>query len=521
MQKDTSNLRYETAITSPDADKWYAAMKKEHDTLVKLDSWTLVERPVNRKVLTNTWVYAIKLKKDGTVDRYKARIVAHGFRQRPGIDYMSTTTPVARASSVKLMLTVAHALSLEVHQYDVTAAFINAPIDVDIYMQQPKGFVSEEIPNHVCKLNKGLYGLKQAANSWYNMLVQILVDLGLEEIFSDRCLFIKIDPDDYIMILVYVNDILIMCKKPESLDQIIKKMRQEFDLVYRGKISHFLGMEVNFDPVRGYSMSQTVFIKSILEKNEYTNCRTVSTPLVPNEEIKASSEEDTRVDQTKYREILGMLSYLATHTRPDIAQTVSKLAQHQSDPCVRHMNAIHHILRYLKGTLEIKLWVNGLNGLEEKQFADASYASNVPDRSSVSGFVTFIGDAVVEWGSKKQNAAVSCTAEAELVAANKGHKHARYFIQLLRELKVPNWTDHVPILLCDNQAVVEMCKAKKNLSAEMRHVDIKYQELLKQAHNGHVRVEHIGTADQLADGLTKTLPAPANLRMRAGLHLID
>ena len=145
-------------------------------------------------------MYAIKLKKDGTVDRYKARIVAHGFRQRPGIDYTESTTPVARASSVKLMLAIAHGLGLDVHQYDVKAAFINAPIDVELYMHQPKE----------------LYGLKQAARFWHNMLVGILIELGLEEIFSDKCMFVKTDPDGYIILLVYVDDIFIMTKKPES-----------------------------------------------------------------------------------------------------------------------------------------------------------------------------------------------------------------------------------------------------------------------------------------------------------------
>ena len=239
------------------------------------------------------------------IDRYKARLVAHGFRQRPGIDYIETTAPVARSSSVKVMLAIAHFLRLEVHQFDVTAAFINAPIDVDIYMEQPKGFSSEEHPNHVCKLNKGLYGLKQAGNLWNTMLVNILTnDLGLKQLYKDRCVFVQTNPEDYLLLLVYVDDILIMSKKPEFKRRIIERMENEFGFVYRGTINQFLGMEVNFDSIKGYSMSQQLLIKSILEKTNLTVGKINSTPLVPREAIAPTGEDDSPIDQTRFREEL-------------------------------------------------------------------------------------------------------------------------------------------------------------------------------------------------------------------------
>ena len=289
-------------------------------------------------------------------------------------------------------------------------------------------------------------------------------------------------------------------------------MRKEFELEYRNEISHFLGMEVIFDPIRGYSLSQIVNIKSISEDTRHADCKPNKTPLVPNKKIRSTGDKDILVDQTKYREILGRSSYVATHTRPDIAYAVSKLVQYQVKPSQRHMDGIYHILAYLKGTPNLKL-APADSSNPEKQVEK--------NRLSVSGFITFIGNAVVEWGSKKQNATVSNTTEAELVAANKRHQHARYFVQLLRELKVPNWKDHVPIIYCENQAVVEISTSKKNLSTEIRHVDIKYQKLSQQAQIKKVYVDFIGTNDQLADGLTKPLDAAKVPNMRTGLILLE
>lgn len=213
-----------------------------------------------------------------------------------------------------------------------------------------------------------------------------------------------------------------------------------------------------------------------------------------------------------------MLNYLATHSRPDIGYAVSKLSQYQENFCQRHMKCIQHILRYLKGTVDVKLWLDGSNGLNVTVYTDASYAPTKEDRTSVTGYVVFLGNAVIEWASKKQRAAVSNTTEAELVAANKGHKHGRYFIKFLRELQIPGWIDHVPMIYCDNKAVIDMC-TERNLSTEMRHVDIKYHELLAQVELGSVNIDFVRTSEQLADGLTKPVNHKLIKAMREGLHL--
>ena len=520
-QMNTEGLKFETVMARQDANKWYEAMEKEINTLTELESFTLVERPKYRSVISNTWVYALKLKTDGSIDRYKARLVAHGFRQRPGLDYNETTAPVARSSSVKVMLVIAHYLKLEVHQFDVTAAFINAQIDVDIYMEQPKGFRSTEHPDHVWKLNKGLYGLKQAGNLWYKMLVNILTkDLGLKQLYKDRCMFVHSDPDDYLLLLVYVDDILIMSKKPESKCRIVERMESEFGFVNRGTINQFLGMEVNFDPIRGFAMSQKLLIKSILDKTGMTDCKTIKTPLVPKEAIWPTGQDDIPVNSTKYREVIGMLSYLATHTRPDITHAVSKLAQFQVNPCERHMNCIKHLVRYVKGTVDVKLWLDASEGLKLKVYTDASYGTNVPDFSSTTGYVAMLGKAVIEWGSKKQTETVSSTANAELIAAHKGQKHLRYFELFLSELAVPDLIKEHPTLYCDNKAVNDMC-SEKNLSVQMRHIEIKYHETLQQFTDKDRLLQFVGTADQRADGLTKILPVPGCAKMREELNLLE
>ena len=355
------------------------------------------------------------------------------------------------------------------------------------------------------------------------MLVNILTeDLGLKQLYKDRCVFIQTDPNDYLLLLVYVDDILIMSEKPESRNRVVERMEREFGFVYKGEINQFLGMEVNFDPIRGYAMSQKLLIKSILEKTQMTGCNTIKTPLVPKTNIAPTGDEDIPINSTEYREVIGMLSYLATHTRPDIAHSVSKLSQFQVSPCKRHMDSAKHLIRYVKGTMDTKLWLNGSQGLNLKVYTDASYATNLHDRSSTTGYVVMLGKAVVECGSRKQTNTKSSTAKSELVAAHKGHKHLRYFKLFLGELAVPGLVVETPILYCDNKSVKDMCSEKNlTVSQEMRYMEIKYQETLQQFTKGVFLLEFVGTTDQIADGLTKTLPVPGCEKMRRELNLLE
>ena len=512
------NLKFESVMATPDAKLWFKAIEQEIQSLESMNTWTLVKRPPGALVITNTWVFKIKRRADNSIERYKARLVAHGFRQRPGFEYNETTAPVARISTIKMFLTVAHAMGMEVHQFDVTAAFLYGDLKENIYMTQPKGFISHECPESVCKLNKAMYGLKQAGHQWFLKLRSVMKSLGLQSSVFDCCVFMQTDPKDYVMLVVYVDDILIACKQPNTLSQIVKRLKQNFKITEKGLVNYFLGLEIGHDPIRGYWLSQEQYTKDMLDEFGFANCNSVKTPLVPREHIRKPDENEMLVNSTDYRRKIGRLNYLANHTRPDIAHAVHKLAQFSTAACVRHENHIKHIFRYLKGTKGYKFWLIEKKDLSINVFTDPSFASEVDDRKSFTGYVVRIGNAVVEWNFIKQKTVCKSTAEAEYVALSYGTHAILYFKQFMTELGLDHLMTKKPILYGDNTASITNAD-KFQSSRELRHIDIAYHITREMFSNGTMDIEHVPTNCMIADGLTKILDAANNLRMIKDLNL--
>ena len=178
------------AMNSPEGPQWSQAAGSEYQSLMENNTWTLVEPPTDRKIMTSRWVWTVKYNGDGEIDRYKARLVIRGFMQEYGIDYNEIFAPVIRMEVLRLLLTIAALMDYEVHQMDVKTAFLNGDIDVDIYMRQPEGYVVSGKEHLVCKLNKSLYGLKQAPRVWYHTFSEYLESLHFTRLIKDRCVFI-------------------------------------------------------------------------------------------------------------------------------------------------------------------------------------------------------------------------------------------------------------------------------------------------------------------------------------------
>ena len=142
--------------------RWTAAMDSEHSALLKNKTWHLVPPPKGKNIIDCKWVYKIKKKADGTIDRYKARLVAKGYKQRYGIDYEDTFSPVVKAATIRLILSVAVSRGWSLRQLDVQNAFLHGVLEEEVFMRQPPGYTDKSRPNFVCKLDKAIYGLKQA-----------------------------------------------------------------------------------------------------------------------------------------------------------------------------------------------------------------------------------------------------------------------------------------------------------------------------------------------------------------------
>jgi hypothetical protein len=200
-------------------------MTAEFEALISNGTWTLCPPPPHQHILSNKWVYRIKQKPDGSIERFKARLVARGYEQQCGIDYTETFSPVIKSSTIRVLLSLAIQFDWSIRQLDVSNAFLHGTFTETVYMQQPKGFVDQSHPHFVCKLHKAIYGLKQAPRAWFHRLSSFLMELGFVASLVDTSLFILNSGLHNIFMLIYVDDIIITGSNPDIIQVLISKLQ--------------------------------------------------------------------------------------------------------------------------------------------------------------------------------------------------------------------------------------------------------------------------------------------------------
>ena len=200
----------EEAQDRPDWPKWKEAMDIEMNQLLKAGTWELQNLPPDRKAVSNRWVYHLKTNNDGQIIKYKSRLVARGCSQIPGIDFFDTYAPALTLDTLRTIISIATIHDLELHHLDVKSAYLNGDLTDDIYMAQPSGY--EDGTNRVCKLQKAIYGLKQAGRIWSQLLSKTFLELGYARSRADSCLYYQIQGSDLILVGVHVDDITIAAK---------------------------------------------------------------------------------------------------------------------------------------------------------------------------------------------------------------------------------------------------------------------------------------------------------------------
>ena len=167
-------------------------MREELNSMRKNNVWELVYLPNNRKPIGCKWIFKRKLNAAGHVEKYKARLVAKGFTQREGVDFVETFSPVVKFTSIHIISALTAYYDLELHQMDVKTAFFNGYLEEEIYMLQPEGFGEKEKENMVCKLNRSIYGLKQASRQWYILFDNAITSYGFSMTEGDHCIYTKV-----------------------------------------------------------------------------------------------------------------------------------------------------------------------------------------------------------------------------------------------------------------------------------------------------------------------------------------
>lgn len=303
-------------------ERWKRAILEEMNALEKNGTWEIIKKPRNSVPMGCKWIFTIKYKADGTIDRFKAKLVTKGYTQTYGIDYQETFVPFAKINKVRVLLSLVANLDWPLQQLDVKNAFLNGDLEEEVFMELPPGFSEEGQVEKVCRLEKALYGLKQLLRAWFAKFTKAIKRHGYTQAHSDHTLFYK-HQHKLVIIIVYVDDIIITGDDHKEADRIKKNLAQCFEMKDLGKLRYFLGMEVARNKT-GISVSQRKYVMDLLIEIGMLGCKPVYTPMDPTIKL-GSKEEDPLVDKGQYQRLVGKLIYLV-HTRPDIAFSVNNVS---------------------------------------------------------------------------------------------------------------------------------------------------------------------------------------------------
>ena len=494
-------LTFKQAMALPDADKWLHATDEEIKSLNENETWDLVDMPTGRKPIGTKWVFKRKYKSDGSLERYKARLVCTGYSQKYGIDYEETFSPVVRPESIRLLVAIAAQLGGSIHQMDVTTAFLNGKLDEEIYVKQPMGYVQNGFEDKVYKLKKSLYGLKQAPLCWNKEIDGVLTKFGFTRNKADHGVYVKGKGKDWISVALYVDDLLIISANDSEVEKVKKCLSSVFKMKDLGLVEYFLGMKFTKTKT-GYHINQSKYIKEILEVFGMADCNPAKAPMVGNWDL--DNDQSESVDETLYRSMIGKLLYAANYTRPDISYAVSLLSRYLNCPRTIHLKAAKHVLRYLKGNPGLGIEFSHQPKFSLEAYCDADWAGDKQDRKSTTGYVVIASNGAICWKSKKQSVVSLSTTEAEYMAVGEVTKEVLWIKNMISELhlEVP-----LPVTIHeDNNGCLNLSKNPVHHS-RTKHIDIRHHFLRDHVQSGDITLRAIRSQDMIADMLTKNLGA--------------
>nr|GFB30224.1 putative RNA-directed DNA polymerase [Tanacetum cinerariifolium] len=339
-------------------EKWKNAMDDKMKAL-KNETWDQCALPQGKKPVGYRWIFIVKYKPDGTVERYKAQLVAKGYTQTYRIDYSETFSPVAKIDTIRVLLSVASNQGWPLHQFDVKNAFLHEELKEKVYMEAPPGFLEHFKPGEECRLKKSLYGLKQSPRAWFGRFTLAMKRYGFKQSNSDHTLFLKNRKNRVTCLIIYVDDMVITGNDEEEIKRLKEGLFTEFEMKDLGNLKHFLGIEVLRSP-KGIFICQKKYILDLLAEIGMINCKPME------KKVKLA-------DRNRYQRLVGKLIYLS-HTRPDIAYAVGVVSQFMHQPQVAHMNVVLRIVRYLKGSAGHGVLFRSNGHLNIQMYTDADWA---------------------------------------------------------------------------------------------------------------------------------------------------
>ncbi|CAI7893893.1 unnamed protein product [Closterium sp. NIES-54] len=503
------------ALSGPDAEKWKQSVKEEYDSLLENETWELCELPPGKKAISSKLIFRHKYGPDGELTRYKSSFVAKGFQQTKGKDFDEIFAPEGKGTTLRVMLGMAANRGWKIKQMDITTAFLNGIILEELYMLQPEGL--DDGSGRVCRLKKAIYGLKQAPRAWYHKLEETLLAGGFKKSECDHSLFLLQEKKHFLMLLVYVDDILLFSESAAMIERVEEMLEMQFKCSKMGDVKYYLGMHVERDLDKGVlRLHQRKYCEGLAEKYGLQDGGKPATPLPSGFTVEPCADEEVvgESDRKLFHSMGGALNYAANHTRPDIAFATSRLASVVSRPSHEQLEAAKRLVRNVSATASVGLEYSavrqrlqrGAADLSKGEmlltcYTDASFISVKADGTSIGGYVCLFGGGAVSWRSKKQNEVGLSSCETEYMALHHGAKEVVWLRRLLEEIEVCQ--KEPTAIFCDNESAVKLAK-NACLHGLTKHIRPKWH-WVRRLLDKEVRLEIVKTHQQAADILTKRL----------------
>jgi hypothetical protein len=424
---------------------------------------------------------------------------------------------------------------LETQLLDVVTAYLYGPLDAHIYIKPPPEFLTTSLPNDHpgvyfgLRIQKALYGLKQAGRMWYKHLHDFLIHHKFSHDQALPYLFTLKHQSGFVIIAVYVDD-LNLVGTPETCQYAVKLLTNQFEMKVLRKTTFCLGLQLSHLPGGGIFLHQTTYTQKLLRRFGMDKSNPLAAPMIGRSKTSddpytpCDEEEEEYPDRTQYLAAVGALLYLFTYTRPDISFAVSVLARHNQKPCIRHWNGVKHLFRYLRGTEDLGLLYTTGGIKEIIGYADAGFRSDKVSGKSQTGYIFLKNNAPISWKSVKQTVTATSTNHSELIAFHEATREAvwlRSMDTIILNQCGLSQEEKATVIFEDNAACVAQVGAGFIKSDRVKHIPPQLfgytQELIQ---SGQIEVQKIESAHNIADMLTKALPAYTHRRLvhKAGMR---
>jgi hypothetical protein len=503
-------------MKNDDKSKWIKAITKELTNFDQHKVWSKMPRSTmetGRKPLKTRWIFKIKNEVDGSL-RYKARLVVKGYTQVAGIDYTETFSPVATDVTNRVVMAYAlHQEDWELHVVDFDAAFLNAEVKEDLFIEVPEG-LSKIIDGskYVMKLNKAAYGIVQAPREWQKKLSDELVKQGLIASRVDPCLFYLKDKKGQVigMVSVYVDDVLI-AGSPKTITLLKNKMKESFAMKDLGKLSKLLGVQykLKVDELGTYyDVSLEDYIaetyKEMLEVARRYGLPNVKgeIPGTPGKTLEKTTVEQV-IAQPEYRRCVGKLLFGMRKAWPHVCNAVRELSGHLDAPSLRHWQEAYRVCEYLWKHRNLHLKLRKPRELRVIAYADASFAPPNEGRKSIAGLLVTVGGCLVQWMSRAESSTALSSTEAEYIAMSMCAQEVKFVSMLLNEMSKETKTPS--IIREDNTGALFLIE-NAQIGSRTKHIDTRYHFVRDMVRNEELQTVYVRSELNCADLCTKNLP---------------